>query len=409
MLPQIPLNATENNFDYIIAGGGMAGLSLAYRLVNSALSYKKILIIDLAPKTKNDRTWCFWEHSPGPFEQIVCNQWNEVYFGNIKGELRPLDIRPYKYKMLRGIDFYEFVYSQLAKHSNVHCFYDSIEDISQTDLKVTVSTKTKVFTASFVFDSATKLQLMAAIEPSSLVNEGKGKLNLYQHFMGFVIETPQPSFDVNKPQLMNFGIAQHNECRFMYVLPLSNQRALVEFTVFSDATLTKDQYHIQLTEFISNNITKQHYEILEEEFGVIPMTNEPTTARIGKRIIRIGTAGGATHPATGYTFANTQKQLHSIVNKLSNTGIPFQSTSFWYKRHAFYASILLYVLQNKKYAAAQFFDELYQKNSPAKIQKFLDSETNLFEEIKIMSSTPIAVFVKATFSVLSLFFKRQKI
>ena len=29
---------------------------------------KKILLIDKEPKTKNDRTWCFWEKQDGFFE-----------------------------------------------------------------------------------------------------------------------------------------------------------------------------------------------------------------------------------------------------------------------------------------------------------------------------------------------------
>lgn len=48
-------------YDYIIAGGGLAGLSLAYYMNQTVLREKSILIIDQDTKTKNDRTWCFWE------------------------------------------------------------------------------------------------------------------------------------------------------------------------------------------------------------------------------------------------------------------------------------------------------------------------------------------------------------
>ncbi len=51
----------RNSPDYIIAGGGMAGLSLAYYLNESrSLRDKKVLIIDRDAKTANDHTWCFW-------------------------------------------------------------------------------------------------------------------------------------------------------------------------------------------------------------------------------------------------------------------------------------------------------------------------------------------------------------
>jgi lycopene beta-cyclase len=57
-------------YDYLITGAGAAGLSLAYHLNQSGLSDKRILLIDRAPKTSNDRTWCFWEVQPGSFEAV---------------------------------------------------------------------------------------------------------------------------------------------------------------------------------------------------------------------------------------------------------------------------------------------------------------------------------------------------
>jgi len=60
-----------NDFDYIIAGGGAAGLSLAFYLSNSSLKNKKVLIIDKDQKNKNDRTWGFWTSRPTAFERII--------------------------------------------------------------------------------------------------------------------------------------------------------------------------------------------------------------------------------------------------------------------------------------------------------------------------------------------------
>lgn len=61
----------EKAFDFIIAGGGMAGLSLAFYLNQSTLRDKKILLIDREIKNQNDHTWCFWEKEKNPFEEII--------------------------------------------------------------------------------------------------------------------------------------------------------------------------------------------------------------------------------------------------------------------------------------------------------------------------------------------------
>ena len=49
-------------FDYIIIGGGCAGLSLAYELeINDKLKDKTLAIIETREKYKRDKTWSFWK------------------------------------------------------------------------------------------------------------------------------------------------------------------------------------------------------------------------------------------------------------------------------------------------------------------------------------------------------------
>ena len=68
-------------YDYIFLGAGCASLSIVMRMIQSnKFSDKKILIVDKEAKTKNDRTWCFWEDRPGFFEDIIYRKWDEVFF-----------------------------------------------------------------------------------------------------------------------------------------------------------------------------------------------------------------------------------------------------------------------------------------------------------------------------------------
>jgi lycopene beta-cyclase len=202
------------------------------------------------------------------------------------------------------------------------------------------------------------------------------------------------------PEMMNFGIPQKEaECRFMYVLPFSKNKAILEFTVFSERLLSEKEYDQGLFEYIEKNLKLTDYKILEEEFGVIPMSDIKTQDIVSNRIIRIGTAGGATNPATGYTFSNTQKKLKKIVRTLETGENDFEKESFWQKRHLLYASTLLNVIKQKRHPMAEVFDQLFAKNPIEKVFKFLDGETNLMEEIKIMWSTPKTKFGIAFISV----------
>ncbi len=57
------------DYYYVIVGGGMAGLQLAYRIHNDLFfKGKKIAIVDPNNKTENDKTWCFWEKNSGEWD-----------------------------------------------------------------------------------------------------------------------------------------------------------------------------------------------------------------------------------------------------------------------------------------------------------------------------------------------------
>ena len=47
-------------FDYVILGGGCAGLSLAYELdINNKIKNKKLAIVEIREEYKRDKTWSF--------------------------------------------------------------------------------------------------------------------------------------------------------------------------------------------------------------------------------------------------------------------------------------------------------------------------------------------------------------
>ena len=64
-------------FDYIIIGGGCAGLSLAYELeINNKLTDKTLAIIEPREEYKRDKTWSFWRVFKHNFEDCVIKNWN---------------------------------------------------------------------------------------------------------------------------------------------------------------------------------------------------------------------------------------------------------------------------------------------------------------------------------------------
>ncbi len=383
-----PLGA--GGYDFIICGGGMSGLSLAYYLKISTLAQKSILIIEPQEKNKNDRTWAFWESTDNAFEHLLYKKWNAVRFRNLKNQAQVLDIGKYHYKLLRGIDFYNFTTDYLKKVGNVTWLKESVTTIEESKNGASVTTSTgQKFQANYVFDSTYKLKL-----------DDKNNHNFLQHFKGLVIKSEKPVFNPSLPDMMDFGVEQHNECRFMYVLPFDEYTAMVEYTLFTEQLLAEEEYDFELKKYILEKLQLPDYQIVESEFDVIPMSDVVANEFPSTHVVRIGTAGGYTNPATGYTFQDTQKRLKRMVESLEKTGSPVVKMPWFKKRFLFYSSVLLNVLEQKRLPAGEVFGRLYERNPPSQIFKFLDGETNFWEEIKIMWSTKKPKFIAAVIDVI---------
>lgn len=366
----------------------MAGLSLAYYLTQSTLRDRSILILDRDTKDRNDRTWCFWEPNAGPFESIVFRKWDQVSFHGTT-HAKPLDMGGYQYKMLRGIDFYDFIQKELAKHPTVERKQATINRIKETPQGGFVIADDEPYIADYVFDSTFALKL-----------DQPENHNLLQHFKGWVISTEKACFDPKMPEIMDFRVEQHGDCRFLYVLPFDEKTALVEFTLFNDKLLTDSEYEADLRQYIDQFLDTGSYQIAETEYGVIPMSDESTQENPTEHIIRIGTSGGFTKPSTGYTFQRTQRYLQGIVTNLAETGKPNRTQSWFKGRFKLYDSIFLNVLEKHRYPADDMFTRLYTDNRPAKVFKFLDEDTRLTEELRIFWNMPWGPFTVAFFDVL---------
>lgn len=378
-------------YDFIIAGGGLAGLSLAYYMNQTVLREKSILIIDQDTKTKNDRTWCFWEKdNRSSFDAIIHRQWQKVFFHGTNFSAA-LNLGDYSYKWLRGIDFYDFVKTDLASNSNIRFVQEHIERIKDTPTGGFVITTENQYLAEYVFDSTKSLKLNLA-----------DCHNMLQHFKGWEIVTDKPVFDPTCPTMMDYRVEQRGVgVRFMYVLPESPTRAMVEYTVFSDKLLSPPEYDAELHKYLKDFLKIENFSIEHEEFGVIPMTDEPILNHEGEHVVRIGTSGGYVKASTGYAFQRTQRFTQALVKNLVTVGKPM-SPKKNFKKHFkdWLDSTLLNVLLKNRALGKDVFTALYQKNPTPRLFAFLDEDTSLFEDLRIMSTVPLWAFTKGAFDAL---------
>lgn len=377
-----------NHFDYIIIGSGMAGFQLAMALANDAFfSQKTIALIDKDEKNTNDKTWCFWEKPQGKWDAIVIKTWEHTNFITSEKVLN-LNLSPYHYKKINAIDFYNFCKDELKKHPNFTFIKDEILSTSETSSKVEVTSKINTYSANHVFDSRIPEQFFSS----------KNHITLHQHFKGWVIETETNTFDDTIFTMMDYRLKHNNDTTFTYVLPLSKQKALIEFTFFTPYTIENSEYDGYLKDYITSVLNIKNYTILEEESGNIPMSNFKFKAFNTSKITKIGTAGGWVKPSTGYAFKHTENKVNTIVNNLKTGENPSQN--LFKSKYEFYDNIFLNVLYNENTKGEWIFNQFYSKNSIKTMFQFLDEESTFGQDVSIMKSLFSFSFIKAFFKTL---------
>ena len=373
----------KNHFDYIICGGGASGLMLMRALCfDPFFDKKKILLLEKKSKNTNDRTWCFWEEKESDWESILYKSWDFAEF-KAAGVDKSINLNPYKYKMIRGIDFYKKIYEELAQKSNITLINQEIVDVVDKKKYGLVRTKNESYIGDKVFSSL----------PNHLHLENKNKFPvLNQHFIGWFVKTEHPIFKPDTIQFMDFDLPQKGNTRFMYVLPFSENEALLEYTLFSEDLLENEEYETAIKDYLSQKNAGE-FSIEDKEQGAIPMTAYPFWKSNTPNIMHIGTAGGWTKASTGFTFQKTMRKTNEVVaflkqDKALNTLI--QKNRFW-----FYDLLFLDVLSKHNEKGHLLFSLMFKENKTDRIFKFLDEQTSFLEEIKIMMSFPAGLFVKA--------------
>ncbi len=375
------------HYNYIFAGSGLSALMTVYKMILSdKFKDKTIFLIDENLKKTNDRTWCFWEKPNHDWEQIVSKKWKSALFAN-ENSSRVLDLKPYEYNMIRGLDFYNLVFDLIAKQENITFVNDKIINFEDKSNGVKVICESESYSCDKLFNSIYN-KVQTENQPKYAV--------LQQHFVGWFIKSEQEVFNPKIATFMDFSLQQNGNTKFMYILPTSKTEALLEPTLFSYKHLKLEEYEIEIKNY-AQKLGIKNYEIIEKEGGSIPMTSYKFWENNTKNILNIGTGGGWTKASTGFTFYHTNKKTDKLITFLE-TDSDFtkfhKMTKFW-----FYDLIFLDVLDKQNELGSQIFSSLLMNGNPELIFKFLNEETSFIEDLQVMLKCPKIPFMKAFFRV----------
>ena len=392
MLPVVPTEILD--CDYLIVGGGASGLSLAYHLSQEArLADKRVVLVEVEAVKADDRTWRYWAVGEGPFAAVEAHSWGRLLV-RAPGYEQVLTLAPYRYWMVRAGDFYAFVDRALAarpvQFARLTGAVVALEEAADGSGATARLADGRCIRARYAFDSRLP----------KLVREPQRYRYLEQHFLGWEIETDHDAFDPTTAQFMDFTVPQLGQVRFVYALHFSSRRALVEFTVFSEARLPKAEYEAALRTYLAGRVGEGKYRILAEEMGSIPMTDHPLPARASAHVLNLGTRAGRSKPSSGYTFTRVHRHSARLVAALARTGHPPADATGDRWQFGFFDALLLDIMQERGETVRDIFRELFTRNPVVRILRFLDEQTGWGDNLRVMWSVSPGPFLRAIGRVL---------
>lgn len=367
----------------VIVGAGCAGLSLAVELVERGLSDgQRVVLLDARKEYVRDRTWSFWNVIPHRFESAITRRYARWQVQNLERNATH-ESRDLSYCSIPSDAFYEIARERLGRRKGqvdlvLDAHVSSVDDRGQS---VLVTSTAGDVEADWVFDS----------RPDTTRRPLASDVSLLQHFVGHTVELDRPAFDPSVATLMDFRVTQEHGIHFMYVLPESPTRALLESTFFTAERAAPGVYERAISAYARERLNANVVHVVSREEGVIPMTTASFNAHPSKRVHRIGLAGGFAKPSTGYAFLASQKYAALAANAYAEGKLD-REIVVRDKRKAFLDAVFLSYLVRHPENAPSLFVDLFDATPPDVLIRFLSETSSPLDELRGMQALPTAPF-----------------
>jgi lycopene beta-cyclase len=374
-------------YDYIFAGKGASAALVLFELEKrNLLLSKNILVVEPNIDSTHNKNFCFWTEENGELKKklhpFIEHSWSKIQLNNGKEEL----LNPTSYNHIPNSIVIEKANEILLKY-NAQFLIETVNETGTDNLGNFATIGGEKIYGKHIFDSRTP----------ALQKTEWNQTTLFQSFIGWVVEFPTEKLDVESFRMMDFNIEQNNFTQFVYVLPFSDNTALIEVTRFGKEIISTNEAESILEDYIKNQFGT--FKKTGTEQGCIPMSNAPLGIVESKNIINLGSRNYCLKPSTGYAFKNMQSQAVDIAERIQ-AGQTTISTNRTHQeatkgRFAFYDALLLIILHLWPNYGRVIFTQLFSKVETKLILKFLDEKTTILEDVKIFSRLPIGIFLRS--------------
>jgi lycopene beta-cyclase len=375
-------------FDLVILGGGCAGLSLSMALEAHGGRTPRTLVIESRTEYWNDRTWCYWSDRSTLVPYQVQHRWQTMRVSH-GGQSVLLDCGATPYHMLAGEHFYAAALASIDRQPSIELRLGAsvLSEPSHDGGVWTIRTSAGDVTARAVVDTR---------PPQSAHRDGA---TLWQSFYGIEIECSSPVFDPLLLDLMNFLEPDPRHVPFLYVLPVTPTRALIELTVFGATPLGRRELSAQLDAEVAKLVGDSPFTTLRSENGILPMGLSKAAQPVHRSYARVGVMAGGARPSTGYAFQRIQRWASECAFSLASCGYPNPHRPDPLPLRVM-DQIFLDVLRADPVRGGAIFFSLFSGADPARVIRFLSGRGGVVDSLAVVAAVPFAPFLRAAFAMM---------
>lgn len=369
---------TSDSYDVVLVGGGLANQLIAWRLA-ACRPHLKLAIVERGDALGGNHTWSFHASDLTPSEDawmrdLVSVSWDaqDVRFPGLDRHLTT------GYRTILSDEMATTITSRLpglAVLTNANA-----TDVTPTEVTLDEGTR---LTAPLVIDGRGALQS----QPLAIA---------FQKFFGLEIETDAPHGQ-RDPIIMDATVDQHDGYRFVYTLPMSPTRILVEDTYYSDEpALDLATLRARIEAYCAARGWRIA-EIVRTEQGILPITLAGDIDRhwreLGSDLPRSGLRAWLFHATTGYSVPYAVRLADRIAAAPDMTSRPVARLVEGLSREVWSEQSFMRLINRLFFVGAHPHERVsvmarFYKLNQGLIERFYAGRSSLPDKARVLSGKP---------------------
>ncbi|MEM9029281.1 MAG: lycopene beta-cyclase CrtY [Pseudomonadota bacterium] len=369
--------APDMAYDVILVGGGLANMLIALRLA-ALRPNLKVALIERGPVIGGNHTWSCHATDLTPSQAA----WMDPFM-SYRWDSQRVDFPGFGRQLATG--YRTMVSPDLAAH---------VAAVPGLDV-LTNQTVATVTPESVGLESGQQLR-------SPLVIDGRGALREqplalgFQKFYGLEVETRSPH-GRREPVIMDATVPQLDGYRFVYTLPMTPTRILIEDTYYSDgselSTSSLEQRVLAYAEAKGWDVAS----IVREERGILPIALagdiDAHWSALGSEIPRVGLRAWLFHATTGYSLPYAVRVADEIAAAPTLTSVAIAQLTEKISRDEWDNQSFMRLLNRFLFVGARPAERVavmarFYKLSEGLIQRFYAGRSTLRDKARVFFGRP---------------------